>query len=89
MNKALIGYSGFIGSALQNQMEFLSLYNSKTVGQMEHKEFDMIVSCGNSSLKWFANKNSESDFQNILSFINIITRYIPNVSEEVRADLVD
>lgn len=72
MNKALIGYSGFIGSALQNQMEFSSLYNSKTIGQMENKEFDMVVSCGNSSLKWFANKNPESDLQNILSFINII-----------------
>ena len=71
-NNALVGYSGFIGSTLRNQMEFSSLYNSKTIGQIENKEFDMVVSCGNSSLKWFANKNPEADFQNILSFIDII-----------------
>jgi nucleoside-diphosphate-sugar epimerase len=66
---ALIGHTGFIGSNLKTQIRFSSLYNSKNIDDIVNREFDCVVSCGNSSLKWYANKNSNQDYENILSFI--------------------
>lgn len=72
MNNALIGYTGFIGQNLMKQMNFDYFYNSKNITEIQDKEFDLVVSAGNSSTRWLVNKNPEEDFNNILSFIDKI-----------------
>ena len=72
MNNALIGYTGFIGQNLINQMKFESVYNSKNISDIKNKEFDLVVSCGNSSTRWLANKEPQKDYNNIFSFIENI-----------------
>lgn len=71
-NNALIGYTGFIGQNLIKQINFNFLYNSKNILEIKNKEFDLVVSAGNSSTRWLVNKNPEKDFNNILSFIENI-----------------
>ena len=71
---ALIGHTGFIGSNLKNEYLFKEYYNSKNIKNIENKNYDLIVSCGNSSLKWRANKNPEEDFKNIKQFIEHIKK---------------
>lgn len=72
MPNALIGFTGFIGQNLAKQLEFSYFYNSKNIHEIEGKEFDLIVSCGNSSTRWLVNQKPEADFLNILSFLEII-----------------
>jgi nucleoside-diphosphate-sugar epimerase len=72
MKTALIGYTGFIGKNLSENFNFTEKYNSKNIEEIKNKEFDMIISCGNSSLKWFVNQNSDYDLANIMNFIEII-----------------
>lgn len=71
-NKALIGHTGFIGRNLVEKMDFTHLYNSKNIETIRNKEFDIVISCGNSSLKWYVNENKHTDLENILSFIEDI-----------------
>jgi nucleoside-diphosphate-sugar epimerase len=71
-NNALIGYTGFIGQNLKNQMDFSFFYNSKNISEIRNKEFDLVVSSGNSSTRWLVNKNPKEDLDNIISFIENI-----------------
>lgn len=69
---ALIGYTGFIGQALCKQLEFTDLYNTKNINNIRSKEFDLVISCGNSSSRWIVNQDPEKDYKNILSYIENI-----------------
>ena len=69
---ALIGYTGFIGQNLKNQINFDCFYNSKNISEIQNNEFNLIVSAGNSSTRWLVNKDPEKDLANILSFIEKI-----------------
>jgi UDP-glucose 4-epimerase len=72
IKNALIGHSGFIGNNIKQQMNFTSFYNSKNIFEIKNEEFDLLISCGNSSLKWKANINPIEDQNNIESFIDNI-----------------
>jgi len=65
MKTALIGYTGFVGTNLLSQAPFDDLYNSKNIQDIRGKDYDLIVSAGNSSLKWIANKNPDEDLASI------------------------
>ena len=61
MRSALIGHTGFIGSNLARQFAFAEGYNSKNIGEIRGREFDLLVSAGVSAVKWWANQNAEED----------------------------
>jgi len=61
MESALIGYTGFVGSNLNNQRSFDCLYNSKNFREMEGQYHDEIVCAGISAVKWQADKEPETD----------------------------
>ncbi len=72
MKTALIGYTGFVGNNLTSQHHFDDVYNSKNIKDIQHKTYDLVISAGNSSLMWMANKEPEKDWQNIQDFMTCI-----------------
>lgn len=61
MRRALIGYTGFVGSNLAAQGHFDALYNSRNIEEIRGESFDEIVCAGISAVKWWANNNPEED----------------------------
>src|SRR5437016_1169931 len=62
---ALVGFSGFIGSALASQFHFDSLFNSTNIGTIVDRKFDLLVFAGAQSRKWWANQQPEADWAGI------------------------
>jgi nucleoside-diphosphate-sugar epimerase len=62
---ALIGYTGFIGSALLRQRSFEACFNSTNIEQIRGRSFDLIVCAGARAEKWKANAEPEGDLDNI------------------------
>lgn len=69
MTKALIGYSGFVGSTLLKQEPFESLYRSINIGEIKGRDFDTVVCAGAPAQKWIANREPEADRQKIEELI--------------------
>ena len=69
---AIIGYTGFVGSNLIEQMEFDHMYNSKNIEEILNKKYELIVCSGIPSIKWYANKNPNDDLSNIVKLIEIL-----------------
>lgn len=67
MSSALIGHTGFVGSNLMRQRNWHATFNSKNIHEIEDQHFDLAVCCGVSAVKWKANADPESDWQNILT----------------------
>lgn len=65
MRKALVGYTGFVGSNLANQTDFSGLYNSKNISQAFSESYDLVIYCGVKAEKYLANQNPETDYQHI------------------------
>ena len=65
MKKALIGFSGFVGSTLLKQERFESLYRSTNIRDIEGQSFDIVVCAGVPAQKWIANREPEADRQKI------------------------
>ena len=61
MRTALIGHTGFIGSNLARQFAFDECYNSKNIGEIRGREFDLLVCSGVIAVKWWANQNEAED----------------------------
>ena len=59
--RALVGYSGFIGSNLAKQSSFDHFYNSKNIEEIIGKTYDEIVFSGLPGVKWKANLNPGED----------------------------
>ncbi|MEK7633228.1 MAG: pyridine nucleotide transhydrogenase [Patescibacteria group bacterium] len=72
MKSALIGYTGFVGSNINDQHKFTELYNSKNITKIKNKKYDLVVSAGIPGTKWIANKYPVKDLENIKKFINSI-----------------
>ncbi|WP_412971990.1 NAD(P)-dependent oxidoreductase [Glaciecola sp. MF2-115] len=69
MSKALIGYTGFVGSNLLKQQQFDDCYNSSNIHQIAGKEYEQIICAGVSAVKWMANREPEKDRENIQSLM--------------------
>ena len=69
---ALIGHTGFIGSNLKKDFVFDDFYNSSNIADIEDREYEMVLSCANSSVIWKVNKNPDEDLRNINKFIEHI-----------------
>ena len=72
---AIVGYTGFVGLNLQQFYKFDYFYNSKNFSEAKNKSFDIIFFCGIPAVKWYANKNPETDlntFENIKSILDYV-----------------
>lgn len=58
--RALVGYTGFIGSNLDIPGRFTDRYNSKNIEEMSGS-YDLVVCAGAPGRKWYANANPEED----------------------------
>ena len=65
MSNAIIGFSGFVGSALLKQAHFESLYRSTNISDIKDLSFDTVACAGAPAQKWIANREPEADRQNI------------------------
>lgn len=63
--RGLIGYTGFVGSNLVQQMSFDHLYNSKNISDIRGKKFNFLICAGAPAVKWQANKFPAEDLTNI------------------------
>lgn len=70
--RALIGYTGFVGSNLSAQSEFTDLYNSKNFESMRGQHYDEVVCAGVSAVKWKANKKTEADWAGIKQLLDVL-----------------
>lgn len=69
MAKALIGYTGFVGSTLMKQTQFDELYRSTNINDIKGKKFDLVVCAGAPAQKWIANADPQGDREKIDSLI--------------------
>jgi len=72
MTKAIVGYSGFVGSNLLQFYKFDFFYNSKNFIEAKNKEFDELYFCGIPAIKWKANKYPQEDLDIIENIQNIL-----------------
>lgn len=72
MKRALIGYTGFVGSNLDRQIKFDYKFNSKNISDLVGLEIDELYCAGVSAVKWFANQNPQIDEEKIEELKNII-----------------
>jgi hypothetical protein len=98
---ALVGHTGFVGSNLLRQRGFDGLYNSRNIGDIAGRSFDLLVFSGAQSKKWWANQHPDEDWAGIQSAIGPLTKVkaakavlistvdvIP-VSQRARSELAD
>lgn len=72
MYKALIGYSGFVGSTLLRQATFEAQYRSTNINEIEGKFFDCVVCAGAPAQKWIANREPEADLKKVEGLIDYL-----------------
>jgi len=66
---ALIGHTGFVGSNLARQITFDHTYNSRNIGDIRDRHFDLLVCSGIQAKKWWANEHAEEDRAGILNLL--------------------
>ena len=62
---ALIGHTGLIGSVLGSSMKFDFVYNSVTIDQIQHQEFDTVYCAAPSGNRMLANLKTEWDTDSV------------------------
>lgn len=68
----LIGYTGFVGSTLRQQVTFDEIYNSKNISALAGRSADLVICAGITAQKWIANRDPQGDWENISSLINVL-----------------
>ena len=74
MKTALVGYTGFVGSNLDNSHAFDGRYNSKNIEEAYGSEPDILVYSAVPAAMFIANSNPEEDFNIIKGAIENIKR---------------
>lgn len=72
--QALIGHSGFVGGNLDRQTTFTERYNSKNIGDIAGRRFELVVSAGAPAAKWIANREPDADRAAIQRLRNALDR---------------
>ena len=75
--KALVGYTGFVGSNIMLNRDIKLLYNSKNISDSYGKNPDILYYSGVKAEKYIANKNPDSDYKHVLEAINNINLIAP------------
>lgn len=77
MKTQLVGYTGFVGSNLNEQYKFDGLYNSQNIQEAYGKNPELLVYSGVPAQKFLANKDPEKDFGVIKGAIENIKKINP------------
>lgn len=72
--KALIGYTGFVGSTLLRQTSFDAVYRSIDIHEIEGRSFDLVICAGAPAQKWIANCDPEADLAKINGLMGHLDR---------------
>lgn len=72
MRRALIGYTGFVGSNLYGQIHFTHRYRSTDVHEMKGLCFDEIYCAALPAAKWKANSDPEQDLLNMNQLCDVL-----------------
>ena len=78
MTKALIGYTGFVGSHLLCQQHFDDCFNSANIDTIDGKSYDLVVCAGVPAAKWIANRDPVKDRANIQQ----LTRHLRTIKAD-------
>jgi dTDP-4-dehydrorhamnose reductase len=62
---ALIGSTGFVGSHLQKDFEFVNKYNSVNISEIQGLSTDLLICAGLPAEKWKANGDPKADWLNM------------------------
>lgn len=74
MRKALVGYTGFVGSNIAVSSEFRGLYNSRNISQIYDQAYDLVIYAGVRAEKFLANQEPDKDKEHIDKTIETIRR---------------
>ena len=77
MKTQLVGYTGFVGSNLNEQYKFDGLYNSENIQEAYEKNPELLVYSGVPAQKFLANTAPEKDFEVIKGAIENIKKINP------------
>ena len=73
MRRALIGYTGFVGSNLDRDMDGIThRYNSQNFRDMAGEQFDEVICAGVQAVKWWANQNPDEDWATIQPLLDVL-----------------
>ena len=75
--KALVGYTGFVGSNLDAATNFEGRYNSKNISEAYDTTPDFLIYAGVPAAKYLANSAPEKDFEVILNAQKNIEKIAP------------
>ena len=73
--RGLIGFSGFVGQHLLEQVNFEKIYRSTTISKIEGEHFDLLICAGVPAVKWIANKEPATDrecLENLLTHLKTV-----------------
>lgn len=70
--RALIGYSGFVGSNLRTQETYTDFFNSANFRELSGRAFNEVTCAGISAVKWLANKEPEKDWAGIRALLDVL-----------------
>jgi hypothetical protein len=76
MSRAIIGYTGFVGSNLLQFYKFDYFFNSTNFKDAYNMTFDEVYFCGIPAVKWIANKYPQEDTDIIDSIKEIVKNQI-------------
>lgn len=71
-DRALIGFTGFVGSNLAEQTTFDALYNSANIQEMRGRSYSLVVCAGVSGVKWKGNQDPEGDWRGIQTLLDVL-----------------
>ncbi len=77
MKKALVGYTGFVGSNIYAATDFDAVYNSKNIEEAFGTNPDLLVYAGLRAEKYLANNAPEQDMALIVQAEENITKINP------------
>jgi len=72
VDKTLVGYSGFVGSNLSVQTDFIKKYNSSNICEAFYEQHDVVVYCGVKAQKFLANHEPDEDLNHVSKAIENI-----------------
>ncbi len=72
--RALIGYTGFVGTTLRRSLACDALYNSANVEQIAGQAFDEVICAAAPATMWQANRDPDADRANIRRLFDALAR---------------
>jgi len=87
MKTILIGATGFVGSNLQQQIQFDALLSSRNIRDFRGQSVDRAIIAAGDARKWYANQNPQEDRSHIEQVIEDITSI--NIKRALHFSTVD